>query len=487
MLTIKIIRECCEFSRQSVNGGTMVKNNTEVSSEEAVLEVQREKYKSRVSTLTTEQKMLDVSLWTNRLDRRLKLRLADFKLRLSQHIATLKSLDKRLPEDLPVGSLIKTLIEQTEQAYAKLLPEITELSVVAADHVYLLDSMTHDYKERYKEIEARLWHAEAKVAELEHELDLIRQSKSFRLGHYILAPMRLLKESCTAVEPKRLPAPEKISHINQDLGIADTNMVKGSRPELKIDVTDFDAYNPHSSVNNENTGFKAFNDWATFYRHEGKAYGCSNKPSVSDHLDHIIELHEAFSFKDKTVLELGPFEAGNTKQMLDLGAKKVVGIEANRDFFLKCCLVKNEFKLNRAEFVYGNCLEILDHQLGLADAPRYDICVASGILYHFENPLIAIDLITRCSPIIYVWTQYASEDQPTGEWLEITDDDGRSYRGRSNTYSQEQHWGGVAPHAVWLADPDIKTAFELRGFEILNPQYGESHKGKFISFIAEQK
>ncbi len=39
----------------------------------------------------------------------------------------------------------------------------------------------------------------------------------------------------------------------------------------------------------------------------------------------------------------------------------------------------------------------------------YDIVFASGVLYHMEKPIELLDLISRVSDKIFIWTQYYDE------------------------------------------------------------------------------
>src|SRR5262249_14547138 len=159
-----------------------------------------------------------------------------------------------------------------------------------------------------------------------------------------------------------------------------------------------------------------------------------------------VDLHERISFAGKNILEIGPFEAAHTKQMLDLGAASVTAIESSSNAYLKCLLIKSEFGLEHAHFIYGDCNQVLRRPEFRTAA--FDLCLASGVLYHMEDPLSTIDLLLSMAPLIYVWTQLASERSPSGAWTIIEDDEGRRYRGRRNIYTTEQHWGGVGPGAM---------------------------------------
>ena len=89
--------------------------------------------------------------------------------------------------------------------------------------------------------------------------------------------------------------------------------------------------------------------------------------------------------------------------MLDrAGAAQVVAIEANARAFLKCLIVKELVGLPRVEFLCGDSVAYLRDT-----NRRFDVCVASGILYHMQDPAELIALLAdRCREQLYLWTHY---------------------------------------------------------------------------------
>ncbi|HEY9709972.1 MAG TPA: hypothetical protein V6D48_17330, partial [Oculatellaceae cyanobacterium] len=64
-------------------------------------------------------------------------------------------------------------------------------------------------------------------------------------------------------------------------------------------------------------------------------------------------------FEGKTVLELGPLEAGHTYMIERLGAGEIVSIEANTRAYLKCLIVKELLELKHTRFLCGDFVEYL--------------------------------------------------------------------------------------------------------------------------------
>lgn len=247
----------------------------------------------------------------------------------------------------------------------------------------------------------------------------------------------------------------------------------------------YDLHNPYADVDNRKTAFEIFRNWVTIFHVDGKRFGSSN-PLVSDRLNTIEELHAMYPLQGKNILELGPLEAGNTKQMLDYGAGFVTGIESNRESFIKCLIAQNAIPLENTRFIYGDLNDVLQ-QPEYADSPKFDLCVASGLLYHMEDPLHAIDLIVQTAPVVYVWTHVASVRAPAGDWITVSDSAGRSYQGRKNEYKSTDCLGGVGSCAIWLTPEDMRRAFVDRGYDVEDVGDLQNYKGDAIKFIATKR
>jgi hypothetical protein len=172
----------------------------------------------------------------------------------------------------------------------------------------------------------------------------------------------------------------------------------------------------------------------------------------------------------KTILELGPFEAHDTYQLEALGPACIVAIENNRDNFLKCLIVKNILGL-RSTFLHGDMLRYL-HE---ADV-RYDVCWASGVLYHMTNPLGLLQGLAKISNTIYMWTHYVHPDRkndPTVAKFFDPDSDrffefgGKSIRLHHRNYNytpDARYSGGQDSYSYWMTKEDIFHILDALGF-----------------------
>lgn len=108
--------------------------------------------------------------------------------------------------------------------------------------------------------------------------------------------------------------------------------------------------------------------------------------------------------RDRSILELGPFEAYNTYQFCKLGARSVTAVEANDVNFLKCLIVK-ELTGMHARLLYGDFVEYLQ-----SASERFDIVWASGVLYHQADPVRFLELAGRVSDRLFLHTHYFDAD-----------------------------------------------------------------------------
>ena len=112
------------------------------------------------------------------------------------------------------------------------------------------------------------------------------------------------------------------------------------------------------------------------------------------------------SFADNSVLELGPLECGHTYMLHQRGARSITAIEANSRAFLKCLCVKQLLGLDRANLLLGDFVAFLRE-----NTARFDVLFASGVLYHMQQPMEVLDLMTRASDRLFIWTHYYDQQQ----------------------------------------------------------------------------
>lgn len=164
------------------------------------------------------------------------------------------------------------------------------------------------------------------------------------------------------------------------------------------------------------------------------------------------------------VLELGPLEGAHTYQLLRHGAE-VVAVEANTEAYLKCLIVKELVGLEKARFLYGDCLQYLEEC-----TETFDLIFCCGVLYHMEDPIRLIRQVACRTRRIFLWTHYYTPDAPqyhphTSPVEVNRDGEIYTYYRRQNTDRDAgRFWGGTATSASMLSRSDLFRAFRQYGF-----------------------
>jgi hypothetical protein len=186
--------------------------------------------------------------------------------------------------------------------------------------------------------------------------------------------------------------------------------------------------------------------------------------------------HGVFDFTGKSILELGPLEAGQTFALHELGARTITAVEGNSRAFLKCLIVKELYNLERANFLYGDMVRYLE-----TTNASFDIIFASGVLYHMIEPLKLLWLIKHHTNRCYLWTHYYDHDllaQALGDQFRVKFGgpmtvEYADYRCEAypQYYGDALDWqgycGGNAPSSIWLTRGDIINFLGHIGFNKL--------------------
>ncbi len=172
-----------------------------------------------------------------------------------------------------------------------------------------------------------------------------------------------------------------------------------------------------------------------------------------------------------SVLELGPLEGLHSRQLEQLGASRVLAIEANVEAYLKCLIMKEALGMRNVNFMLG------DFNLFLANASqRFDLVFCVGVLYHMEDPLTLIRNIARVADKCFVWTHYHDLNEPIGRQPSSVSVDGFSATYFRNSYrdrAQPNFWGGNKLSSSWMRRDEIVAAFRHFGFERVEIVGGE--------------
>jgi hypothetical protein len=233
--------------------------------------------------------------------------------------------------------------------------------------------------------------------------------------------------------------------------------------------------------------------WITSFSGMSDAVTGGTIPLESDQRITEMISHLGGNLAGMELIELGPFECGHTKMLHDAGASKITAVEGNSLCYLKSLIAKEIFDLDRLKLKYG---EIESWLTDLNES--VDLLVASGVLYHFKDPLAAILNMTRVSNRVFIWTHYFDEltmpaSDPrrspfTGktEARKIGNHNGTyHFRGYNGAENNDTFCGGMDDYSVWVEKRDIFAVFEEQGFSVQEFQTSPDHlNGPCACFLA---
>ena len=176
--------------------------------------------------------------------------------------------------------------------------------------------------------------------------------------------------------------------------------------------------------------------------------------------------------RDKQVLELGPLEGGHSYLLEKNGAASITAIEGNPRAYLRCLVVKETLGLSRVQFMYGDFVAFLREH----PKARYDVAIASGVLYHMEDPVELLSLLGSACDELYLWTHYF-DSESIGRLPHIAAHFGRQESRVRADFAHTVHpfhysadrlidmfYGGPLTHANWVSRSDIIDALHHFGF-----------------------
>ncbi len=237
------------------------------------------------------------------------------------------------------------------------------------------------------------------------------------------------------------------------------------------------------------------NEWSSFVPGEGRVA----RPGTSLLFDdgRVTWLGEVLGgFSGLRVLELGPLEAGHSTMLEQRGAASVLAVEANTRAYLKCLCIKELFQLQRTRFLLGDFVQYLENT-----SERFDLVLASGVLYHMMDPAKLLALMGRSTDRLMLWTHYFEETiiranpnltRKFGR-LKQENRDGVKLTCVDQSYLDSLKWngfcGGSAPTSVWLTRSSILDYLRHLGFNQIDISFEDlAHpNGPSFAVCAQRK
>ena len=197
----------------------------------------------------------------------------------------------------------------------------------------------------------------------------------------------------------------------------------------------------------------------------------------------------------KTVLELGPLEGGHTYMLEHAGASAITAVEANTRAYLKCLIVKELLGLQRGRFLCGDFVEYLRE-----NTTRFDLSIASGVLYHMKDPVELLASLAQVTDGVYLWTHYYDREllsrspHLTRRFVSHTPTEYGGFAHMLHRYHYEEalayqgFCGGSNEFSQWLSRDDILNAlkhFGLTKIEV-NFEQPDHPNGPSFAVVAQR-
>ena len=194
------------------------------------------------------------------------------------------------------------------------------------------------------------------------------------------------------------------------------------------------------------------------------------------------------------ILELGSLEGAHSYMLQNAGAK-ITAVESNSRAYLKSLCTQKLLKLDHVDFQLGDFMTLLRET-----TRKYDMVLASGVLYHMEEPIELIKNIAKVTNNVYFWTHHFDEtiirgrSDLTGRFSPVSSFvyDGETYEYSTQSYQAAMDWqgflGGPMPISKWLTRASIIKALNKYGFTKLDYSFEQpdNHNGPSFAVCARK-
>ena len=200
-------------------------------------------------------------------------------------------------------------------------------------------------------------------------------------------------------------------------------------------------------------------------------------------VERVVDRHFHGRLDRVRCLDIGCHEGFYTVAMARKGMRQVRGIDVRAASLAKARFVTELMGLTNAAYEECNVEDIASE--------RYDLCLFLGVLYHLENPILALRNISRITgELCILETQVVDEVEGSTEWgaqawtrpyrgvLALIDESGEFYNRNTET--------GASPVATCPSPKALEFMLRQAGFrrtEIIQPApgaYEQHQRGKRV-------
>ena len=196
--------------------------------------------------------------------------------------------------------------------------------------------------------------------------------------------------------------------------------------------------------------FKSKGPWVTRFDVDGVSYGGSFDAMNDVRVDQFFQSFGVV----KSILELGSLEGGHSLALArNSDVESVTALEARDSNIERATFIKEILNDKKVRFLQAD-VESSD----LTAMGTFDAVFCSGILYHLPEPWKLVEMCRKVSPRIFIWTQYACEDEAT-----------KRSNGHRGKWWKEGGWkdplSGVSKWSFWLSMGSLVGVLTRNGYD----------------------
>ena len=262
-----------------------------------------------------------------------------------------------------------------------------------------------------------------------------------------------------------------------EITVADLKKTFARDPDALVVIDQLVEPAPHPGADPKLAAeFTARGPWVTRFWIGGVPYGGPHDLTR----DPRLAMAEAAigGFAAKRVLELGSLEGGHSIALAQRGAT-VVGLEGRE---ANCERARWVAALLGVEGIRFEVADVRTADLGAHG--RFDLVLASGLLYHLDAPWELLARLVPLAPWMYAWTHYVRPGD-AGEHATVG---GEVIRG---AFRQEYGLGdplsGLQPTSFWPTREGLETMLRLTGWRVVTGETQPEHPdGPAITLVARR-
>ncbi len=190
----------------------------------------------------------------------------------------------------------------------------------------------------------------------------------------------------------------------------------------------------------------------------------------------------AVNFKNKTVLELGPYEGNQSVMLTRQGAKKVIAIEGRPINYAKTSLVSSLYNFKNFELILGDM-----HLFPQLVTEQIDIIYCAGVLYHSSKPWWLLENCLKHADTVVLCGHISSEfSKNTLGFKSIELESGTYEFEIQPEYGWEDNRSGISENSLWFKEKDLVRFAKYYGFNFKRYDSHVNSTGQWISSVLKK-